>query len=1232
MEYLFSLICLGPSHLAIKYLTKGKMSPVESDNKSVKFNAVISSFSVDSNEKNNYNLEINVPLRSDINEQDLLSSDGILFFTNPTDEADYTVLKEQFAYISKLSREIPSIVIYYNPDGLITKPTNKILENIWKNTLYEAFICSKYSENKIQEILTVLCDAISSNSMILNPEFAWLRIPVLIEKANQLIFKQQYGIAAKYVELLSIIGRKFQMADYLIWIEQAAWLYLQAQEYIRAIDLLKTYNVKKAKIKQEEYVKVLVQQGNILYRAGNYLQAAQKYDFAAKWASFELNNPELYRKIARSVILAYISANAFDKAFGFLETFNNEEAREILKEIGPYVLKAVEYLVSMNKFDLAKMQIYLVISVYQRYSIFDYIPQISNILASVLYVLFDREISKDDPHSSRLILDEISNVWESFRVPKKNLDDLLIKLGQLFLNIRDYHMADRLYPYIEKKEKQKELEDLRMKHEELVKMNELHFKISTQKRIEEAMESYILEEETWLKKILGDLFLIIDKLNEMKQYQYSLDVLNQYTKAFRKYRKIFLKEQMVIKKWDTMLSNNMLNDFMKELAKEEQSFRISYLRKSKDAIIKSIHYHFVNSDQDFAFKVGSNIMSIYRADMMYEDAKDITKILVDRRADYLETKTAKKDELSISQSIEHIREITHICDSYLEGKYPNLDIPNKNISEFFLEKGNLIEARRYMEKIKDLKIKDKISDMIQEKEQESLGAITDIAKEKQILHVKLDHFSILRNLSITAKNEREASLKVRNTLKKIFENCLNHLLNKDLDKAAQEYFETAKKLIQLKRYEASSLSLSISFLLNLILKEYTRNDQYLKEFSVMIASLEKIYEEIFAYKLLRFSHDMLKAKMTNQFIESLKLFYALPLFEEEEILLKSIIDSDDFKTQIDVRDTSADSGKAKIAHLISKLKNIKSFIENRESIHAKNIMTLREYFTKGKFEELSHLYLKIVQENAKTREVASTALILARIILLKEKRANYEREFEKWIFKNEDIYNHLKKQPEQTLFDYLVPHFLENPNSEVVLLINKALIDNLPFFPFEEQFLQSIRNSGESAVRSADACIPPASSDSTSLINQRIAELEKKIKANTSIYSEMKESRNVMRAQYYTECIEFLMQKKFAECVEKYFNLSKRFIRRSNLELAALMIFLSGACLAKSGRSPQNIETEIEKQLDELGLMKSSIMEHEFYVLLKIYLELLSCNVHVKDKIGNILAELPFLEEETILI
>ena len=160
--------------------------------------------------------------------------------------------------------------------------------------------------------------------------------------------------------------------------------------YINGINLLKTYNVKKAKIKQEEYVKILVQQGNILYRSKNYLAAAQKYDFAAKWASFELNNPELYKKIVKSALLTYISANAFEKVFASLEPFDNEEIRNLLTEIGPNLVKAIDALISAKMYDTAKIQIYLMISVYQKYP-FDFNEQIASMLASVLYPYSKRD-------------------------------------------------------------------------------------------------------------------------------------------------------------------------------------------------------------------------------------------------------------------------------------------------------------------------------------------------------------------------------------------------------------------------------------------------------------------------------------------------------------------------------------------------------------------------------------------------------------------------------------------------------------------------------------------------------------------------------------------------------------------------------------------------------------------------------------------------------------------------
>ena len=547
MEYLFSLLCLGSSKLALSYLEKGNLKPEVLDANTIKFSTEINTFSVELNQKNNYILDLTLPKREDYSENEILTADGILFFTNPADEADYTFLIEQLSYIFSLPRPIPVVVLVYNPNGIIAMPTNKILEKIWKNTLYEAYIFTKFSKVNLIEILSVQCESLETNTMIMNPEFAWMRVPVLIEQANTLIYNQNYGLAAKYDELLSIIGKRFQMANYLIWVEQAAWLYLQSQDYINGINLLKTYNVKKAKIKQEEYVKILVQQGNILYRSKNYLAAAQKYDFAAKWASFELNNPELYKKIVKSALLTYISANAFEKVFASLEPFDNEEIRNLLTEIGPNLVKAIDTLISAKMYDTAKIQIYLMISVYQKYSIFDFNEQIASMLASVLYPIFEREIAREDPHSAKLVLDEILNVWETYKVARKNLDSSLIELGILFLNINDYKMVDTLYPLIEKKEKQKELEHLRMKHEEEVKMNKVQIKINIQKSIKDGLDNYSKKENEYFNGVLTEIFAITDKLNELKEYQHSLDILGYYLKAFRRYQNPVIKSELNVK-------------------------------------------------------------------------------------------------------------------------------------------------------------------------------------------------------------------------------------------------------------------------------------------------------------------------------------------------------------------------------------------------------------------------------------------------------------------------------------------------------------------------------------------------------------------------------------------------------------------------------------------------------------------------------------------------------------
>ena len=98
-----------------------------------------------------------------------------------------------------------------------------------------------------------------------------------------------------------------------------------------------------------------------------------------------------------------------------------------------------------------------------------------------------------------------------------------------------------------------------------------------------------------------------------------------------------------------------------------------------------------------------------------------------------------------------------------------MDNSFKNIAEFFIEKRNLLEADRYAEKIEDHKTCEQNGRPHSRIDQERQSSMTDKIKEQLLLNLKLDRFSIIRRMSDVAKNEKEANLRIRNTLRRLFE-------------------------------------------------------------------------------------------------------------------------------------------------------------------------------------------------------------------------------------------------------------------------------------------------------------------------------------------------------------------------------------------------------------------------------------------------------------------------------
>ncbi|MFX0181371.1 MAG: hypothetical protein ACFE78_14405, partial [Candidatus Hodarchaeota archaeon] len=67
--------------------------------------------------------------------------DGIIYFLNPSNEQEQEFFDLILPVIDSIKRDIPTIIMYYDPDGIIPISVNELLENLWVNhPQLEAFV------------------------------------------------------------------------------------------------------------------------------------------------------------------------------------------------------------------------------------------------------------------------------------------------------------------------------------------------------------------------------------------------------------------------------------------------------------------------------------------------------------------------------------------------------------------------------------------------------------------------------------------------------------------------------------------------------------------------------------------------------------------------------------------------------------------------------------------------------------------------------------------------------------------------------------------------------------------------------------------------------------------------------------------------------------------------------------------------------------------------------------
>ena len=165
------------------------------------------------------------------------SVDGIIYFLNPLFSNEFEFFEMVIPIIESVKRDIPTIINFYDPNGIIPINTMTLLEAIWMNfPNMEAFANTPIKE--FNQILQSLCLAMVSGENPLNIETAWMRFPVFIKLANMFYEEQNYFYSAQSVKSAAIIAEIYNKEEYFIFCEQAAYLFAKMSLYLEASKIL----------------------------------------------------------------------------------------------------------------------------------------------------------------------------------------------------------------------------------------------------------------------------------------------------------------------------------------------------------------------------------------------------------------------------------------------------------------------------------------------------------------------------------------------------------------------------------------------------------------------------------------------------------------------------------------------------------------------------------------------------------------------------------------------------------------------------------------------------------------------------------------------------------------------------------------------------------------------------------------------------------------------------------
>ncbi|MBY8985365.1 MAG: hypothetical protein KGD65_09875 [Candidatus Lokiarchaeota archaeon] len=1169
--------------------------------------------------------------------------DGIIYFLNPLKEEESELFKMVLPDIFSLKRDIPTIVIFYDQNGVLPLSVNELLADVWVNyPSLEAFV--NLFPHEFHQALQSLCLAMIKGDTPLNIENAWMRFPIFIQMANIYFEEKNYYYAAQAVRKAAQIAEIYNKEEYYIISDQAAYLFSKINLYLEASNILEEIDNQKSKNFKKLYVDAMLREANLFFNKQEYETAAVQYERAGQWASIELLERELVSEAFKLAINSWISACQVDKAFKILDNLPHEESQNILKRISEKIGAAAEFLVEIEKFELAREQLYLAINKYQREALSDELLYLTNKLTDVLIQIFKIQTKTSEIYAAKYTYDEIENMWDSYKVKKTDLDSILKVLINSFLEKNNFEIAAILI---------NKLNSLMVK-QDLSKISanlEDKYKDSIKKEIEE----YIKKGEEILAGFVKAELEIITQMNKKKIEEANAFVtqkkhlkagthLLNHANHLKKIGKEDIRDQILTKSLDLFLEGEIFEEFFITFSSLSKDMKGKYLIRIFQNLLDKLKDIEKLEDYERIEKILEDSSRIYRNQLLYDESKEISLIFIKNiKNEALAILKDEENTLGIKRADELIKKATNILSSYLdkgERAQVNFDKIYKKISELYIELDDLHSAQTYNDRIENKAYNTEIHKKIAKLEAEKSEKRTKKAEESREGEELKESLSIIKNKAREALLDQENEKKERKALKRAyFQEGLNHLKTDEFEKSIDAYKRTISRLNTIKKYNLAGVSLAIVGLLLIKENRFEEIREILEKTKEELSGLGKFFSKTFPVTLIEYIIQVRKFQNEDKLIEAISFIENLPLFEEELKLLSDYL-GEDYKEErkrepIEKIILHKEETKTEIRKIIDGIKKEKQEISKRRLMKNQYWKFALEEIEKDKMISASNSYFEVIPKlvNKKLFKGASISLIMGTLVLLNEKKEKLAKEtFEQYLKENDQD---LKPLPEIKIMEYLFSA-IENEDVELKGLIIEALLEKLIIFDTESKILENLLGEKVSEEETK-GLLSREEKGELSKIQMGIDQNFSKIQSNMGDVRREKNEffikRKAMKRRYYEEILNILKTQKLKEAASKYYDLAITLSKRKDIRTSSLLILLHGLCLLKEEESYTVVKKNIDEFLNSLGINKKlvkdtfSIMLIMFIIDVKIY----SLDKYM-PKIKGMLEILPLFEEEEQLI